>query len=51
MKLRSDKAKDKFVQVMVVMSDKVIKEAMCKDTVMVNGVEITRRELLAHLLS
>ena len=51
MKLRSDKAKDKFVEVMALMCDRAIKKALCRGPVMVNGVEITRRELLAHLLS
>ena len=51
MKLRSDNAKDKFVQVMVVMGDRVITDAIGKGPVVVNGVEITRREILAHLLS
>ena len=53
MKLRSHKAQDKFAQVITVMSDKVIKEALRKEAVVVHaiGVATTRRELFMHLLS
>ena len=51
MRLRSDKRREKVAQVLIVMHDKIIREALTKEPVEVGGVKIKRRELLELLLA
>ena len=51
MKLRSDRARQKFADVMIILSNKKIREVLLMKPVIFKGVHITRRELLDLLLS
>ena len=51
MRLRSDKKKEKYSQVITIMHDKIVLECLNKPPVIINGVKLSRRKILDYLLS